>query len=63
MDGIPTGVDFIDSGADGFYRSKPYLVFGASGTGKSIMGLQYVTAGLERGDTIRRDGPRAGLVQ
>jgi len=50
MDGIPTGVDFIDSGADGFYRSKPYLVFGASGTGKSIMGLQYVTAGLERGE-------------
>lgn len=50
MDGIPTGVDFIDSGADGFFQSKPYLVFGASGTGKSIMGLQYVTAGLEHGE-------------
>jgi KaiC/GvpD/RAD55 family RecA-like ATPase/DNA-binding response OmpR family regulator len=50
MEGIPTGVEFLDSGAEGFYRTKPYLVFGASGTGKSIFGLQFVHAGLERGE-------------
>lgn len=51
MEGIPTGIDFFDAGADGFYRTKPYLVFGGSGTGKSIFGLQYAAAGLALGES------------
>ncbi len=51
MEGIPTGIDFLDAGADGFYRGKPYLVFGGSGTGKSIFGLQVAHAGLVRGES------------
>ncbi len=52
MEAIPTGVDLFDAGAAPFYRSKPYLVFGASGTGKSTLGLQFATAGLERGEKV-----------
>ncbi len=51
MEGIPTGVDFLDAGADGFFRAKPYMAFGASGTGKSIFGLQYAHAGLQAGES------------
>jgi KaiC/GvpD/RAD55 family RecA-like ATPase/DNA-binding response OmpR family regulator len=50
MDCIPSGVDFLDRATGGFHRRKPYFVFGASGTGKSILGLQYVTAGLSSGE-------------
>src|SRR5208337_1101389 len=50
MDCIPSDIDFLDRGAGGFFRGKPYLVFGASGTGKSILGLQFANAGLERGE-------------
>jgi len=50
MDCIPLDIDFLDRGAGGFFRGKPYLVFGASGTGKSILGLQFANAGLERGE-------------
>ena len=50
MDCIPSGVDFLDQATGGFHRKKPYFVLGASGTGKSILGLQYVTAGLSRGE-------------
>lgn len=50
MEGIRTGIGFFDSRAGGFHPGKPYLAFGASGTGKSILGLQFATAGLERGE-------------
>jgi KaiC/GvpD/RAD55 family RecA-like ATPase/DNA-binding response OmpR family regulator len=50
MDCIPSDIDFLDRGPGGLFRGKPYLVFGASGTGKSILGLQYVNAGLEGGE-------------
>lgn len=65
MDCISTGIDFLDRATGGFHRKKPYFVFGASGTGKSILGLQYVTAGLERGESalyVCRERPE-DLVQ
>ena len=52
MEAIPTGVDLFDAGPARFYRNKPYLAFGASGTGKSILGLQFACAGLERGEKV-----------
>jgi KaiC/GvpD/RAD55 family RecA-like ATPase/DNA-binding response OmpR family regulator len=52
MDWIPSDIDFLDRGPGGLFRGKPYLVFGASGTGKSILGLQFANAGLERGEGV-----------
>jgi len=65
MDCISTGIEFLDRATGGFHRKKPYFVFGGSGTGKSILGLQYVTAGLERGESalyVCRERPE-DLVQ
>src|SRR5215472_4337355 len=50
MDCIPSDIDFLDRGQGGLFRGRPYLAFGASGTGKSILGLQFANAGLERGE-------------
>ncbi|HBZ70010.1 MAG TPA: hypothetical protein DEP35_09860 [Deltaproteobacteria bacterium] len=50
MDCIPSDIDFLDRRPGSLFRGKPYLVFGASGTGKSILGLQFANAGLERGE-------------
>jgi KaiC/GvpD/RAD55 family RecA-like ATPase/DNA-binding response OmpR family regulator len=72
MEGIKTGIGFFDSQAGGFHRGKPYLAFGASGTGKSILGLQFATAGLaqgeaalyvcrEKADDLVQQGERLGL--
>jgi len=52
MDCIPSDIDFLDRGPGGFFRAKPYLAFGASGTGKSVFGLQFANAGLERGEGV-----------
>lgn len=72
MEGIPTGIDFLDAGADGFFRAKPYLAFGGSGSGKSIFGMQYAHAGLvagesalyvcrEKADDLIQQGERLGF--
>ncbi|HYB12686.1 MAG TPA: ATPase domain-containing protein [Myxococcota bacterium] len=50
MDRIPSDIDVLDRGPGGLFRGKPHLVFGASGTGKSVLGLQFVNAGLVRGE-------------
>lgn len=42
-----SGIDLVDYGAGGFYPEKVYVVKGGSGTGKSILGLQFLTRGLE----------------
>jgi DNA-binding response OmpR family regulator/KaiC/GvpD/RAD55 family RecA-like ATPase len=52
MEAMLTGVDLFDAGAGSFYRGRPYLAFGASGTGKSTLGLQFAAAGLERGEKV-----------
>lgn len=52
METILTGLDFLDQEIHGFCRSKPYLVFGNRGSGKSSLGVQYAAAGLERGERV-----------
>jgi KaiC/GvpD/RAD55 family RecA-like ATPase/DNA-binding response OmpR family regulator len=42
-----SGIDLLDYGAGGLMPHKVYLVKGGSGVGKSLLGLQYLTRGLE----------------
>ncbi|MCP5066171.1 MAG: hypothetical protein GY946_06340, partial [bacterium] len=55
-----------------FFRAKPYMAFGGSGSGKSIFGLQYAHAGLvagesalyvcrEKADDLIQQGERLGF--
>ncbi len=52
MEAVATGIDLFDSGPAGFQRSQSHLGFGASGTGKSVLGLQFAYAGLQAGETV-----------
>ncbi|MFB3906961.1 MAG: ATPase domain-containing protein [Candidatus Eisenbacteria bacterium] len=46
MDGtFRTGIGLLDDHIGGFFRGKPYLVFGEAGTGKTLLGLQYALGG------------------
>lgn len=45
-----TGITLIDRNLAGLMTGRPYLVFGDSGTGKSILGLQFLHAGIARGE-------------
>jgi circadian clock protein KaiC len=47
--GIP-GLDEILSG--GLIPARSYMVRGRPGTGKSLLGLHFLTAGVERGETV-----------
>lgn len=58
---IRTGIALLDDHIGGFSRGKPYLVFGDAGTGKSLLGVQYLLHGLETGEagvclTLERPG-------
>lgn len=44
---IISGIDLLDYGAGGLMAHKVYLVRGGSGVGKTLLGLQYLTRGLE----------------
>ncbi|MBV8543638.1 MAG: hypothetical protein JO093_06485 [Acidobacteria bacterium] len=44
---IISGIDLLDYGAGGLMPHKVYMVKGGSGVGKSLLGLQYLTRGLE----------------
>ena len=46
-DRVISGIDLIDYGAGGLLANKVYLVKGGVGVGKSILGLQFLTRGLE----------------
>ena len=46
-DRIISGIDLLDYGAGGLMAHKVYLVKGGSGVGKTLLGLQYLTRGLE----------------
>ena len=46
-DRIISGIDLLDYGAGGLMPNKVYLVRGGAGVGKSILGLQFLTRGLE----------------
>jgi KaiC/GvpD/RAD55 family RecA-like ATPase/DNA-binding response OmpR family regulator len=46
-DRIISGIDLLDYGTGGLLPNKVYLVRGGPGVGKSLLGLQYLTRGLE----------------
>ena len=46
-DRMISGIDLLDYGAGGLMPHKVYLVKGGTGVGKSLLGLQYLTRGLE----------------
>lgn len=46
-DRVISGIDLIDYSAGGLLAHKVYLVKGGVGVGKSILGLQFLTRGLE----------------
>ena len=46
-DRIISGIDLVDYGAGGLMPNHVYLVKGGGGVGKSILGLQFLTRGLE----------------
>jgi len=46
-DRIISGIDLLDYGAGGLMSHKVYVVQGGRGTGKTLLGLQYLTRGLE----------------
>ena len=48
---IPTGIEGLDNLiAGGLQQDKVYLVSGEAGTGKTIFCLQYILAGMSRGE-------------
>src|SRR5947209_20226458 len=46
-DRLISGIDLLDYGAGGLLPHKIYLIRGGSGVGKTLLGLQYLTRGLE----------------
>ena len=65
-DRIISGIDLIDYGVGGLFPEKVYVVKGPGGTGKSILGLQFLGRGLEMHETgvlITDQKPEAVLAQ
>lgn len=65
-DRIISGIDLIDYGAGGLMPNHVYLVKGGGGVGKSILGLQFLTRGLEHqepGILITDQKPEMVLTQ
>ncbi len=64
---ISSGVEGLDTILrGGFIRGRPYLVLGASGTGKTILGMQFITAGIvegQRGLYITFEEPKNELIE
>ena len=46
---IPIGTDFFDQRYGGVYSNRGVLVTGQSGSGKTVLGLQFVVHGLQLG--------------
>ena len=46
-----SGIDLIDFGVGGLLPNKVYMVKGAIGVGKTVVGLQFLTRGLEPDET------------
>lgn len=47
---IISGIDLIDYSVGGLFPEKVYVVKGGAGTGKTILGLQFLVRGLEHGE-------------
>lgn len=65
-DRLISGIDLIDYSAGGLLAHKVYLVKGGVGVGKSILGLQFLTRGLEHqepGILITDQKPESVIAQ
>jgi KaiC/GvpD/RAD55 family RecA-like ATPase/DNA-binding response OmpR family regulator len=63
---IISGIDLLDYSAGGLLPHKVYVVRGGSGVGKTLLGLQYLTRGLELhepGVLITDQKPENALAQ
>jgi circadian clock protein KaiC len=64
---VPTGIEGLDTLINGGYlRASTTVVVGISGTGKSVMGLQFLAEGLrraERGLMLTLDEPVAQVIR
>lgn len=47
---IISGIDLVDYSVGGLFPERVYVVKGGSGTGKTILGLQFLVRGLEHGE-------------
>ncbi len=47
---ITSGIEVLDRIWGGFYKGRSYLVVGPQGSGKTILGGQFLIAGLRRGE-------------
>ena len=52
MEAIATGIALFDSWPARFRQGRSHMAFGARGTGKSTLGLQFAYAGLGAGETV-----------
>lgn len=48
---IKSGIDLIDVASGGLKEGETYLINGATGTGKTIMALQFLYEGIRRGES------------
>lgn len=65
-DRMISGIDLIDFGVGGLLPGKVYVVKGETGLGKTVVGLQYLTRGLEQdepGVLITDQNPEIALTQ
>ncbi len=48
---VSTGIDGLDEMlGGGYYRGQPAMIAGTSGTGKTVLALQFIEAGLKAGE-------------
>lgn len=63
---ISSGLDALDDAWGGFYRSGSYLVFGRAASGRTLLALRFLQAGVEAGDEalfIAPDRPKDLIIQ
>lgn len=61
-----TGVSLLDRNLGGLLAGRSYLIFGPTGTGKTLLGLQFLIAGMECGEPgmlLTLERPQDVLVQ
>ena len=66
VDLVESGINIIDDKIGGFYNSSAYLVSGNTGTGKSIVGLQFLMKGislLQNGLLLTDEKPKEIIQQ
>ncbi|MEO0020485.1 MAG: ATPase domain-containing protein [candidate division WOR-3 bacterium] len=47
---VSSGIEILDRIWGGFYKGRGYLVIGPQGSGKTILGVQFLLAGLKQGE-------------